>query len=143
MKPLIFTASCYVVCDGRVLLHRHKKYGVFLPPGGKLRPGEPPHEAALREVREETGLAVRLLASPPELGDVTALPAPVCCCRAKDADNDFYDSVFFAVGDSDTVAPAAGESRVLRWFTAAELAEAELPPHVRRLAEAALQAASD
>ena len=42
---------------GRVLLV-HQTYGrrAWSLPGGKLEPGEAPHEAALREVREEIGL---------------------------------------------------------------------------------------
>ena len=43
--------------DGRevVLVHR-PKYDDWTLPKGKLEPGEDPLEAALREVREETGL---------------------------------------------------------------------------------------
>lgn len=33
--------------------------GQCIAPGGKLRPGESPHECVIREVREETGLAIR------------------------------------------------------------------------------------
>ncbi len=51
---------CYVVRDGRLLVLRHADYsyervGIQVP-GGSIRPGETPEEAALREVREETGL---------------------------------------------------------------------------------------
>jgi 8-oxo-dGTP pyrophosphatase MutT (NUDIX family) len=41
---------------GRVLLHRHKRLGIWLQPGGHLDAGEHPWDAAVRETREETGL---------------------------------------------------------------------------------------
>ena len=43
----------------RVLLLRHKKLGVWMPPGGHVEAYENPFQAVLREVREETGLDVR------------------------------------------------------------------------------------
>jgi 8-oxo-dGTP pyrophosphatase MutT (NUDIX family) len=48
----------------RVLLHRHKKLGMWLPPGGHIDPGELPDEAALRETLEESGVRVRLVDGP-------------------------------------------------------------------------------
>jgi 8-oxo-dGTP pyrophosphatase MutT (NUDIX family) len=56
-----FVATVYVVHDGATLLHEHDSLGMWLPPGGHLDRDELPHEAARREVREETGLEVDLL----------------------------------------------------------------------------------
>lgn len=47
--------------DGRLLLHRHAKLGIWLPCGGHLEPGETPDEAAVREVFEESGVRVELV----------------------------------------------------------------------------------
>lgn len=52
---------CYVVRDGRLLVFRHldqpwEQAGLQVP-AGTIRPGEEPAAAALREAREETGLA--------------------------------------------------------------------------------------
>src|SRR5690606_18869145 len=55
-----WAVSAFVVWRGRVLLHRHRKLGLWLPPGGHVEPGELPDEAAVREVLEETGVAVEL-----------------------------------------------------------------------------------
>ena len=55
-----FTVAVFVVSDRRVLLHRHVKLGMWLPPGGHIEPGELPDEAAIREVQEETGVDIML-----------------------------------------------------------------------------------
>jgi mutator protein MutT len=51
-----------VICDddGRVAIVYRPKYDDWTFPKGKLEPGETEEEAAVREVREETGLEVEL-----------------------------------------------------------------------------------
>ena len=56
-----FTVAVFVVREKKVLLHRHRKLGMWLPPGGHIEEGELPDEAAVREVFEETGLRVELV----------------------------------------------------------------------------------
>jgi ADP-ribose pyrophosphatase YjhB (NUDIX family) len=48
-----------VVVAGRILLVRERSDGGWTLPGGWADPGESPSEAVSREVREESGLAVR------------------------------------------------------------------------------------
>jgi 8-oxo-dGTP pyrophosphatase MutT (NUDIX family) len=57
-----FTASALVVDERgeRTALVHHRKLGIWVQPGGHLDPGERIEDAALREVREETGLDGRL-----------------------------------------------------------------------------------
>jgi ADP-ribose pyrophosphatase YjhB (NUDIX family) len=55
-----FTATTFVVWRGAVLLHRHPKLGMWLPCGGHIEPGELPDDAAIREVREESGVEIAL-----------------------------------------------------------------------------------
>jgi len=59
--PRIPAVLVYAVQDGRVLLmHRHKEpnLGLWIAPGGKIEVDESPHDAAAREMHEETGLIV-------------------------------------------------------------------------------------
>src|SRR5438105_15287259 len=56
-----FTVAVFVVHEGRVLLHYHRKLGKWLPPGGHIEDNEVPDDAALREVLEETGIRARLV----------------------------------------------------------------------------------
>lgn len=57
--PVHVTGSAIIVGQRGVVLHRHKRLGLWLQPGGHIEPGETPWEAALREAQEETGLDVR------------------------------------------------------------------------------------
>jgi 8-oxo-dGTP pyrophosphatase MutT (NUDIX family) len=56
-----FTVAVFVVWEGKVLLHLHRKLGMWLPPGGHIERDELPDEAAVREVFEETGVEVELV----------------------------------------------------------------------------------
>jgi 8-oxo-dGTP pyrophosphatase MutT (NUDIX family) len=56
-----FTVAVFVVWHEKVLLHLHRKLGMWLPPGGHIEENELPDDAAVREVYEETGIEVRLV----------------------------------------------------------------------------------
>ena len=64
MNPIVRVAAAVILRpDGRILLAQRpagKPYaGYWEFPGGKLEPGESPHHALVRELREELGLTVR------------------------------------------------------------------------------------
>jgi 8-oxo-dGTP pyrophosphatase MutT (NUDIX family) len=55
--PVHVTGSAVVIGPRGVLLHLHKRLGLWLQPGGHIDAGETPEQAALRETLEETGFA--------------------------------------------------------------------------------------
>ena len=72
-----------------LLLHRQKddeQQGLWLAPGGKVELHESPYEAAIREVKEETGLHVLsmtlkgVLTFPDEYGKISIWRFMACVC---------------------------------------------------------------
>lgn len=58
-----FVAGAFILKDEKILFLKHKKYGVWLQPGGHVEERETPDEAAIRETMEEVGLEVEILES--------------------------------------------------------------------------------
>lgn len=52
-----FSVAVYARRGARVLVIEHRRLKTWLPIGGELEAGETPLEAAVRELREETGLS--------------------------------------------------------------------------------------
>lgn len=52
--------NVYVVYQNKVLLRFHEKHHMWLTPGGHVELDEVPEDAAIREVREEVGLDIKL-----------------------------------------------------------------------------------
>jgi len=145
-----FTATTFVVHDGATLLHEHERLGLWLPPGGHLERDELPHEAALREVREETGLAVDLLRDAPGGESKLARPIPrpqqflLEDINVADGEvgHQHVDFVYFAAAPHRDLDPAPDEPGVdeWEWFTATELESGpdNLPDDVVTAARAAI-----
>lgn len=137
------TATVYVVRNGQVLLHRHKKYHSLFPLGGHMMPGELPQETALREVQEESGLCIRLYhpEQPLPLGEVAQLCLPVQMYHENVGGiPENIDFIFFAETDQEQLRPQDGESRQFAWLTREQIIlEPKLLPHIRATALQALE----
>lgn len=108
-----FTASVLVVDEERTrtCLVLHRKLGLWLQPGGHVEPGDVSMGlAALREVREETGLAARLAAGAPVQLDIHAIPD-----RPDRAAHLHLDVRFLAVATGDELT-LSEESTDVRWW---------------------------
>ena len=55
------TVSGFVVHEGRVALHWHRKIGAWLPAGGHIEANEDPVQAVLREIEEEFAVKAEVL----------------------------------------------------------------------------------
>lgn len=111
--PTHVTGSAVVVGPDGVLLHRHKRLGLWLQPGGHLEPGETPWAAARREAEEETGLRFQPWPSAPRLAHVDV--------HAGGRGHTHLDLRYLLHVQGDpTPRPPAGESQTVRWFTWSE-----------------------
>lgn len=122
-----FTAEVFVVHNGKVLLRKHDKYGVWISVGGHIEPDEDPNAAAVREVKEEVGLDVKLYnggedAGPPN-GFYKDLIVPQFINRHKISDtHDHIVMYYFATADSGELNLSAREKcDGCRWFAKEEL----------------------
>ena len=152
-----FTATAFVVANGRTLLHWHKKLQQWMPPGGHLLPDEDPVSGTLREVREETGLRVELLPLTHryDFDRPQQLAAPQAILLETSAEagepHQHIDLIYFARPVEGEALRPLPEIDSWRWVTEEELANREMlpladggsaavPEDVRELALAALRA---
>ena len=109
---------------------------MWLPPGGHIDRDELPHDAAVREVKEETGLDVDLIHDMPTIQSENAreIPGPEHILLENiNLYHQHIDMIYFAVADSTDATPDEGESLELRWFTAEELESDEIESDIRIL----------
>lgn len=125
-----FTATVYVVHDEKVLLIRHRKLNKWLPPGGHLEDGELPHEAAMREAYEETGLTLSLLLQENlwiDRWNARILPRPYLCLLEEipsigsEPTHQHIDMIFVAQVDKGCSLEPCG-TELARWFSWEEVA---------------------
>ena len=141
------TSSVYVVHNNKVLLHKHKKYNTLFPLGGKMNEEEVPHETAIREVLEESGLEVELYNRDNELdlGKVIQLHSPIHTLLENvghEVEN--IDFIYFAKALTNEVNPQKGESKELYWFDKEEVVRNDtIKPHVKVMALDALRILSE
>jgi 8-oxo-dGTP pyrophosphatase MutT (NUDIX family)/GNAT superfamily N-acetyltransferase len=111
-NPTHVTASAVVIGLRGVVLHRHKRLGIWLQPGGHIDSGELPADAAVRETLEETGLAVVHAGGEPAIIHVDVHPGP--------RGHTHLDVRYLLVAGDEDPRPPAGESPDARWFSWAE-----------------------
>lgn len=123
-----FTVAAFVVDRERVLMLWHRKLNMWLPPGGHVEPNELPDEAAVREVREETGIVALLL--PEDPGEIP--PGPARLCRPEGIQledigpgHQHIDLVYFAIPapGADLTPRGNDEGEQVGWYTYGELAK--------------------
>ena len=128
--PTHVTGSAIVLDErSRVLLHRHKRLGRWLQPGGHLDPGELPWQAAVRETREETGLAPEHPPTGPRMIHVDVHEGP--------RGHVHLDLRYLLTADGHAaLSPDEGESPDIAWWSAQAAAQ-----HSDRSTAAAVSAA--
>ncbi|XVH30927.1 NUDIX hydrolase [Haloferacaceae archaeon DSL9] len=134
-----FTATVYIVNDGATALHRHDRLGIRIPPGGHIDRDELPHQAGLREVREETGLEATLVHATARVdapaGAVLPQPAHMMLYDINvhpdgAVGHQHIDHVYFAHVARREIDPAAGEvgPEAWEWYTPGALRASDIDP---------------
>lgn len=123
-------------------MHLHKKLGIWLPVGGHIDRDELPQDAALREIREESGLDVELF-NPEKQIDMGSAKQLLRPMRLLLEDiNEFHqhiDFIYFVFTDSSELSPHDGEATTLKWFTANEIKTLKnTPGNVKELSAEAI-----
>jgi 8-oxo-dGTP pyrophosphatase MutT (NUDIX family) len=124
-----FVVSVFIVHRNRVLLIDHKKYNEWLPIGGHIELDEDPETSLFREIREECGLPVRILAGKPAIGHAGVkpilTPSFVDVHRITGI-HKHIAFIYFAVAKHDKVRLHEREHREYRWIAEKELCSKEL-----------------
>lgn len=146
------TASAVVLdpAGDRTLLVRHKAHGgLWMLPGGHVEQDEAAHEAALREIWEETGVRAAIAGQvTADLPGVQTLPSPWLTletpapARPGQRPHIHIDQLFIAVADSSLPLTATGDTGVERahWWPVAELAGIGCRAEVPQVTAMAVQA---
>ncbi|WP_279671836.1 dihydrofolate reductase [Flexivirga meconopsidis] len=126
-------ASCAVRDGDRLLLTRREDNGLWCLPGGGVEPGETWSEAAVREVREETGLVVQadeILAAYSDPDIVVVYP---------DGRRNAIFGVCFRAHVVEGSAGLSDEVTQVAWLTESEAARLPIIPAHRPLVRAAFE----
>ncbi len=119
-----FAVSAFVVIfdkKGRVLLSHRRTLDVWNLPGGSVEFGELPTDAAIREVKEETGLKIKI----EELVGVYGQP-----------DKEKLSFVFMGKIDGGKLKQTK-EADMHRFFKLKQVPKNTIPKHIRRVRDAA------
>lgn len=125
----------------RILLIEHRKYGVWLPPGGHQEDNENHYEAAIRETLEETGIDISpFFPAPITLDDhAKLLVQPYFVVEEKidalaDQPTHYHlDMIFVVELPHQEGKNNIKESHSLGWFTVGEIETIKTFPNVRTL----------
>ena len=117
--------------QGRILLHRRADNNHWGLPGGSIEVGETADQAAVREVREETGYEVEVI----RLIGVYSDPK-FTTVRYPDGQVVSYVSVTFECRVVGGAPQLSDESSAVEWFDPRILPQPFLPNHVPRVEDA-------
>ena len=126
-RPIVGVGTVVLDGDMVLMIQRGKppRQGSWSLPGGAQELGETIHEAARREVREETGLEIEILG----LIDVVDSVRP----DADDKIEYHYTLIDMAGHAVGGTLMAGGDAQDCRWFTRPEIDAMDIWPETKRI----------
>jgi 8-oxo-dGTP pyrophosphatase MutT (NUDIX family) len=152
-KPLKhYTASVFIFTNqlpAKVLLIHHKKFNKWMQPGGHQEEYENPVEAAIREVKEETGLDITpYLANSHPIDDHASLipqPAYLLEClipkHGKEPEHYHLEQSYVVRIPDLPIPKKAHDEHGAKWLQAEELDGLDMFPNVRMIVQQELSKA--
>lgn len=120
-EPIFTTVDCVVQCAGQVLLVKRKHHpgqGLWALPGGFVEPRETLADGAMRELIEETALAIDPAELPAALRDVRVFDQPDRSQRGRSITHAHY----FYLGEGEPPAVLGSDDAAdARWFALDEI----------------------
>jgi len=128
-EKIDFTVEVFIVYKNKVLLRKHDKYNFWLSVGGHIELDEDPNQAAVREVKEEVGLDVKLaddlLLFQMRTDKYQELIPPKFINRHNISDtHEHVTLTYFGKVDSDKIIPE-NKDDVWKWFSKEDLEKNE------------------
>jgi 8-oxo-dGTP pyrophosphatase MutT (NUDIX family) len=144
-EKLDFCSEVFVVYDNKVLLRKHDKLDIWLSVGGHIEPNEDPCEAAIREVKEEVGLGIKLYENSKlshlNTNQWKSLPNPTHVCRHNITEIHEH-VVFIYYAESKTnkiIIPKTEKETECKWFSLEDLnKDTEIKDEIKHMAKEAL-----
>ncbi|MES2930691.1 MAG: NUDIX domain-containing protein [Patescibacteria group bacterium] len=143
-EKIDFTVEVFIVHKNKVLLRMHDKFKIWCSIGGHIELDEDPVGAAIREVKEETGLDIEIPVQ--EMWEKEERFKPLAAPRylARHTVDDIHTHVilvYFAKASTDILGESmnAHEQANMRWVTKEEVELMDLVPNIRFYAGEALK----
>ena len=143
-----FTVTVLVVYKNKVLLHRHKKLGIWIPVGGHIEENELPEETVVREAREEAGLEIKLYNPDQDnlgcynKGELLIKPVHIELHKIKE-DHFHINLVYYGRTGSDEIKPSEQAKEGFKWFSRQKLSDKKIAESVKFVCEEALEILGD
>jgi len=142
MKIALTSTGCIINSSStRILLIKHDVLGKWTAPGGHVEPNEMPHDAAIREIKEELGIDVVIVGAGKELnlqsGKAIQLPTPYCVLQVPSgqADDTLYCDFRYIVTADDSKELVLSEVLDAKWFSRVDLDEIDSYPSILKVAK--------
>jgi 8-oxo-dGTP pyrophosphatase MutT (NUDIX family) len=117
-----FNVTVYVMNENKEFLFiKHKKLNKWLAPGGHIDQNENPEDAAIREVKEETGLDITLIGDRLPTENDLIRPCGIQHNIITQNEHEHFDLIYLAKTDNSEVVLNDHETNGINWFSLDEI----------------------